>query len=55
MKVFVIIIQVLLTLTSAVDLTYKDCGSSATVTKAFSPECTDAVCKLRKGLHDRLI
>jgi len=40
---------VLVAMTTAVDLNHKDCGSSATVTNAFSDDCTDPVCKLKKG------
>ena len=40
---------VLVAMATAVDLTHKDCGSSATVTKVFSDDCADAVCKLKKG------
>ena len=40
---------VLVAVVVSVDLTHKDCGSSATVTKVFSDDCTDPVCKLKKG------
>ena len=48
MKV-VAVFALLVAMTTAVDLTMKDCGSSAEVTRAFSDDCKDAVCKLKKG------
>ena len=33
----------------SVDLAHKDCGSSAKITKVFSDDCTDPVCKAHKG------
>jgi len=48
MKV-VAVLTILVAMTTAVDLTMKDCGSTAEVTRAFSDDCKDAVCKLKKG------
>ena len=45
----VAVFALLVAMTTAVDLTMKDCGSSAEVTRAFSDDCKDAVCKLKKG------
>lgn len=45
----VCLLAVLVAVVVSVDLTHKDCGSSATVTKVFSDDCTDPVCKLKKG------
>jgi hypothetical protein len=33
----------------AVDLTHKDCGSSAEIVKVWSDDCADPVCKAKKG------
>ena len=49
MQLSVVVLAALLTLSVAIDLIHKDCGSSATITRVFSPDCEDAVCKLRKG------
>ena len=43
------VFALLVAMTTAVDLTMKDCGSTAEVTRAFSDDCKDAVCKLKKG------
>ena len=51
MRVSAVILAVLVSLTLGIDLTHKDCGSSATITKVFSPDCEDQVCKLKKGLY----
>ena len=40
---------VLVALANAVDLTHKSCGGSAVITKVYSDDCSDAVCKLKKG------
>ena len=36
-------------LADSIDLTYKDCGSTARVTKVFSDDCASSVCKAKKG------
>ena len=49
MAVSVLMCTMLLAAAAAVDLTHKDCGSTAVVTRVFSDDCKDVVCRLRKG------
>ena len=49
MKV-IAVLSLLIAVASAADLTHKDCGSTAGVTRVWSDDCADPVCKLKKGL-----
>ena len=48
MKVL-LVLAVMVASSTAGELVYKDCGSSAKIIKVFSPDCTNPVCRLKKG------
>ena len=48
----VLVALTLIAVATAADLQWKACDSSKTkITKVFSDDCADAVCKLHKGGH----